>query len=171
MNELQVRLGRLEIEVASIAATAEMVIVDGTLSGRQNVPGAIGYIKSHHVQYLPPELERIVSALEPGQRTPVFLTRTTWSRYSWYLRLPGGQGHPWAGIVRCEASASLAASEAIRMADMTAATLPRYASEPHKETRAPQNLYPISGLEQALRRRLGDQQLLYRALCKAAGSE
>ena len=42
--------------------------------------------------------------------------------------------------------------------------MPRYASEPHKDPRAPQNLYPIGGLERELRRRLGDPDLLYRAL-------
>ena len=42
--------------------------------------------------------------------------------------------------------------------------LPRFASEPYKEARAPQNLYPISGLERELRRRLGDAELIYRAL-------
>jgi hypothetical protein len=46
--------------------------------------------------------------------------------------------------------------------------LPRYASERYKEPRAPQNLYPIAGLERELRRRLGDQRLLYRALRVAA---
>ncbi|MGZ6885814.1 MAG: hypothetical protein ACXVJA_06350, partial [Acidimicrobiia bacterium] len=44
------------------------------------------------------------------------------------------------------------------------ATLPRYASEPHKDPRAPQNLYPVGGLERDLRHRLGDPDLLYRAL-------
>jgi hypothetical protein len=35
---------------------------------------------------------------------------------------------------------------------------------PHKDPRAPQNLVPIGGLERELRHRLGDQQILYRAL-------
>jgi hypothetical protein len=48
--------------------------------------------------------------------------------------------------------------------------LPRYASAEYKDTRAPQNLYPIAGLERELRRRLGDQRLLYRALRVAAAA-
>ena len=48
------------------------------------------------------------------------------------------------------------------------ATLPRYASESHKDPRAPQNLYPVGGLERELRRRLGDPDVLYRALLIAA---
>jgi hypothetical protein len=48
------------------------------------------------------------------------------------------------------------------------ACLPRFASRPHKEPRAPQNLYPIAGLERDLRHRLGDARILYRALRRAA---
>jgi hypothetical protein len=55
------------------------------------------------------------------------------------------------------------------MADITAATLPRYASHEHRDTRAPQNLYPIAGLEQQLRHRLGDRELMVRALRRVAG--
>jgi hypothetical protein len=73
--------------------------------------------------------------------------------------------------VRCEASADLAPAAAISLANTAAAALPRFASEGHKDSRAPQNLYPIGGLERELRRRLGDQQLLYRALRVAAGTE
>ena len=38
----------------------------------------------------------------------------------------------------------------------------------HKDPCAPQNLVHIGGLERQLRHRLGDQQLLYRALREAA---
>jgi len=167
-TDLQDALGSLEQQMAAAADGADLVMVDGSLSGRQNVPGAVGYIKSHHAQYLQGAQAAVVAALAPGERTPVFLTRTSWSRYSWYLRLPGGSGHPWAGVVRCEAASTLSAAQAVRCADLCAATLPRFASEPHKETRAPQNLYPVSGLERDLRRRLGDQHLLFRALLQAS---
>jgi hypothetical protein len=66
--------------------------------------------------------------------------------------------------VRCETSAELPLADVRTLADRTAATLPRFASRPHKDPRAPQNLYPIAGLERELRRRLGDPGLLYRAL-------
>ena len=46
--------------------------------------------------------------------------------------------------------------------------LRRYASTEYKDARAPQNLYPIAGLEREVRRRLGDRALLYRAIRKAA---
>ena len=48
------------------------------------------------------------------------------------------------------------------------ACLPRFASQAHKEPRAPQNLMPIAGLEQRLRHLLGDPVLLERALRLAA---
>lgn len=46
--------------------------------------------------------------------------------------------------------------------------LPEYASEEYKYARAPQNLISVAGLERQLRRRLGNQQLLTRALRVAA---
>ncbi len=47
-------------------------------------------------------------------------------------------------------------------------TLPRFASCEEKDPRAPQNLYPIGGLERELRRRLGDPMLIMRSLREAA---
>ncbi len=167
---LQKRMGELEVQLAAAAGGADLVVVDGPLTGRQNVPGAVGYVKTHRVAYLPPTLANVVTALAPAQRTPLFVTQSSWSRYSWYLRLPGRTGHPWAGVVRCEASADLALAEARRLADTTAATLPRYASDAHKDARAPQNLYPIAALERELRRRLGDAAYLERQLRAAAAS-
>lgn len=173
---LQQRMGELEIAVAAAGSlgngrdgTPPFIVVDGPLSGRQNVPGAIGYVKTHRVAYLGEEVAGVVATLRPGQRTPLFLTQTSWSRYSWYLRLPGGEGHAWAGVVRCEASADLELEHARRMADTSARTLPRFASAAHKDPRAPQNLYPIAALERELRRRLGDAQWVWRALKRAAG--
>jgi len=46
--------------------------------------------------------------------------------------------------------------------------LRRFVSAPYKDSRAPQNLYPIAGLERELRRSLGDPRLLYHALRQAA---
>jgi hypothetical protein len=47
-------------------------------------------------------------------------------------------------------------------------TLPRFASVPYKDPRAPQNLVPIAGLERRLRSLLGDARLLQRSLARAA---
>ncbi len=167
---VQKRMGELEIDLAVRAEPAALVVVDGPLTGRQNVPGAIGYVKTHHVAYLDEAGQRVITALAPGERTPLFLTQTRFARWSWYLRLPGPPSHPWAGIVRCEASADLPLADAVHRADLATATLPRFASKEHRDPRAPQNLTPIGELERALRRRLGDATLLFRSLRQAAAT-
>ncbi|HEV7523915.1 MAG TPA: hypothetical protein VGP92_03070 [Acidimicrobiia bacterium] len=148
---------------------AELIVLDGPLrESTKELRDAVGVVKSHDVKYLPTALDAVVSDLAPGQRTPVFALDARFRKFSWYLRLPGPAGGPWAGIVRCEASAALPADEVIGLADKVAATLPRFASEPHKDPRAPQNLYPIGGLERDLRHRLGDAAVIYRALRRAS---
>lgn len=170
---LQQRLGAAEVQLA-LAFRArypdadDLLVVDGPLRGRTHLDRTVGYIKTHHASYLPPEQSAVVGALAPGQRTPVFTMGTSWRRHSWYLRLPGTPGVPWSGVVRLECSPELPPAAAIGLADLTARLLPSLASTPHKDPRAPQNLVPIGGLERELRRRLGDQQLLYRALRAAA---
>jgi hypothetical protein len=173
---LQRRLGDVEMATAAEARSIthdhgpdkhpddDLLVIDGPLRGRQHLPRALGYIKSHRTTYLPPELNAMVGTLEPGQRTPVFLMGTSWDRHSWYLRLPGTPGAPWAGIVRVECAADLPKDEVIRLAGQSQACLGRFASADYKDSRAPQNLYPIGGLERELRHRLGDPKLLYRAL-------
>lgn len=170
---LQRRLGELEVVVAvaarsSVGADDDLLVVDGPLHGRTHLPRALGLIKSHRTTYLPPELNAVVAALGGGERTPVFLMGTSWDRHAWYLRLPCRAGAPWTGVVRVECSADIPAAEAVSLADLSQATLCRFASQEHKDPRAPQNLYPIAGLERQLRRRLGDPTLMYRALRRAA---
>lgn len=167
---IQSAMSAVEIRVAETARARgdELVVVDGPLRRRDHLPHTVGLVKSHNVRYLPDDLDPVVGRLGAGERTPVFLIPAAFSRFSWYLRLPGPVDSPWAGIVRCEASARSAPAEVAALADVVAAALPRFASEPHKDARAPQNLYPIGGLERELRRRLGDPALLYRDLRVAA---
>ncbi|MFQ5522074.1 MAG: hypothetical protein ACE5F5_00655 [Acidimicrobiia bacterium] len=167
---IQQRMGELEGQVAREVGGAEMVVVDGPLSHAREVENAVGYIKTQKVQYLPRELRPVLMALPTGHRTPLFLTTTSWSRFSWYLRLAPGVG-PAGGLVRCEVGADRPVAEAVRIAHRVSATLPAFASEPHKDPRAPQNLYPIGGLERELRRRLGDRDLAVRALRRASRGE
>jgi hypothetical protein len=164
---IQERMGDLEGQIAAQHADAALIVVDGPLSHRRHVEGAVGYIKTQHVQYLPDELRASLGTLPVGYRTPLFLTTTSWSRFSWYLRLANGTG-PAGGLVRCEVKADMTAAEAAQVAHLVSASLPRYASARHKDPRAPQNLYPIGGLERELRRRLGDRELAMRALRVAA---
>ncbi|GAA3399284.1 hypothetical protein [Cryptosporangium minutisporangium] len=175
---VQNQLADVEVEAArrardglSPAATgADLLVVDGPLRGRQHLPRAIGFIKTHRAEYLPAHLNGVVARLEAAHRSPVFRMGTSWDRYAWYIRLPGSAGAPWAGVVRVECAADLTAADAVALANLSQETLCRYASVEFKDSRAPQNLYPIAGLERALRRRLGDPGLLYRALRAAARS-
>ena len=69
-RSLQENLRRLEIEVAKTVSGADLIVIDGPLRGRDQVEGAVGYIKTHRVEYLPEEVRSTVAELQPGQRTP-----------------------------------------------------------------------------------------------------
>src|SRR5512147_306719 len=105
----------------------------------------------------------VTSGTPPKERTqgPGRLTR---------CRLPCTPGAPWAGVVRLECPADIPTAEAIALANLSQLVMPRYASCEYKDTRAPQNLVPVAGLERELRRRLGNPVLLSRALRVAAAS-
>jgi len=166
---VQRHMRALEVSVSGSARSDvsrddDLLIVDGPLQERAHLPRAIGYIKTHRVEYLPAALTSVVTSLQGGQRSPVFVLGTSWNRFAWYLRLPGPAGSPWAGIVRAECSADMLPLDAIALAHLSAVTLPRFASTAYKDPRAPQNLIPIAGLERKLRSMLGDARLLHRAL-------
>ncbi|MGP4028787.1 hypothetical protein [Actinomadura sp. 3N407] len=165
---LQGQLSDLEVTLATRYRTSsgpdDLLIVDGPLRGRAHLPRTIGYVKTHHAAYLADPQTAVLTALRPGQRTPVFLMTTSWARHSWYLRLPTPSTAPWAGIARCEAAADLPRDAVVELADHSAAIIPGLAGIGYKDPRAPQNLVPIGGLEKVLRHRLGDPGLLYRAL-------
>ena len=175
---LQHQLLELELAAAVEARTAlpahgigdqlDLLVVDGPIRGQAELPHALGFIKSHQTAYLAPRLHGIVGTLAAGERTPVFLVGTSWDRYSWYLRLPCLRGQPWAGIARVECAHNLSADQVVELANVSQVVLPRFASAEYKDPRAPQNLYPVSGLEKELRRRLGNSALLYRALRRSA---
>jgi hypothetical protein len=166
---LQAQLAALEAAVSGESRSDDdLLVVDGPLRGRQHLPRAVGYIKTHRVEYLPAELTAVVTRLGAGERTPVFGVGTSWHRYAWYLRLPTTSRAPWAGVVRVECAAELSVADAVALADRSAVTLPRFASSSYKDPRAPQNLVPIAGLERRLRSMLGDARLLYRTLTLAA---
>ncbi len=153
---------------AELADEGFVVIADGRL--RHELPlKVIGYVKSQQGAYLDRDLKPIVPALRPGQRTPVFaLMEKGHHHYSWYLRLATSHwGHPWAGLARCEVSASLPLPHALELADLTAAHLPRFASKPFWDTRSPQNLVPIATLERRLWHLQGDRELVLRRIRSA----
>ena len=167
-NGIHEMMTELEL-VAARAHDCDLVVFDGPLRGRTD-PSGVGYIKTQQVQYLPDDLAPILGRLGDGDRTPLFLVGSrSYRRFSWYLRLPGPRHQPLSGIVRLELPAVGPIVDAVARAERISALLPRFASEPHREPRAPQNLYPIAGLEHHLRHRLGDALLLERSLRLAAG--
>ena len=169
---VQAPLTALEIDISAAARDGgsdgtDLLVVDGPLRNRRHLQRTIGYVKTQQKQYLPAALTAVVTALRPAQRTPVFHLGTVWGGWSWYLRLPGASGAPWSGIVRVECSPDLTPEQAIELAQVSVATLPRFASSAYKDPRAPQNLVPIAGLERRLRGLLGDPRVLHRALTLA----
>lgn len=170
---VQTQMRRLEANLAVAAADAgHLVFADGPLAkmdpGRRKV---IGLIKSHSVRYLSPEEETILGHLGCGERTPIFSFGAQRPRYSWYVRLCDRRpdGHAWEGLVRCEVPAAFDHEEAAELANASTALLPRYASEPYWDARAPQNLVPVAGLEQRLRHLLGEHALVLRLIRSAVG--
>ena len=79
--EVQMRMAALEKHVASQVGDGAVVVVDGPLRGSEHVPGAVGYIKTQHVRYLPDALETVVGRLAEDAglvcriRTDVWLTK------------------------------------------------------------------------------------------------
>ncbi len=163
VHALQSRMRTAEASLATSLADDRCVFADGPLHelGPHEV---VGIVKSHRVTYLEPARNRVIAALGPGQRTPLFAIKG-YGRYSWYVRLASiDDGHAWSGLVRCEASAHLPFATVTTIADRAAAVLPLVASQAHLDPRAPQNLVPIGALERLLRHRMGDPGLVYRAL-------
>jgi hypothetical protein len=166
---LQTRMRAAEGALAADISAEAFVFADGPLN-ELGPHQLVGVVKSHRVTYLSPERTPVVAALGVGQRTPLFAIKD-FGRYSWYVRLGDvPDGHAWSGVVRCEASVHLSLEAVRTIADRTAAILPLVASSPHLDPRAPQNLVPIGALERALRHRMGDPGLVYRAL-RAAVAE
>jgi hypothetical protein len=144
----------------------DLVVCDGPLTYFSEGP-AVGMVKRHARTYLEGQEAAVLPLLQPGERTPMFkLGEQRLERYSWYLRLTPSRAIDgvMASIVRLEVAASGGLEAAIRLADLTATTLPRFAPPPGRDPRAPQNLYPIGALEQTLRHRLGDPALIHRAI-------
>ena len=143
----------------------EMVVVDGRLNWQPKRKAmVIGLVKTVHKRYLEQPQAQVISKLPPRYRTPIFRIGRDRAVYSWYIRLATTRpiDHPWAGVVRVETLESIGIEAAVRLADLTACHLPDFASSPIHDPRAPQNLYPIGGLENELRHSLGDHEWIRR---------
>ncbi len=149
---LQNAMRRSETGLAErLAPEADVVFLDGPLQVRP-------YLDAGPAALLP--------RLDVGERTPLFLIQPAREpRYSWYLRIgaPRAVDSSLAGLLRLETSASLDLAAVRALADTSARYLPRFASDPVRDPRAPQNLHPVGALEARLRHRLGDSLLIRRA--------
>lgn len=150
----------------NLAANGWLTVVDGPLSNvrRSRTTAVVGYVKTHHRRMLHPDAWVRVPELQAGQRSSIFAVNA--ETLAAYLRIgdAGPWASPWGGIVRIEVPTLAGEAEATDALDQAAAWLPRYASVPHRDPRAPVNLTPIAGLERALRRRLGNPALALRAV-------
>jgi hypothetical protein len=145
--------------VQKLLGTHPLVIADGRLDRAEVASNQlVGVAKTLHQLYLKGEQRALIARIGAGERTPIFLINDSWgSRYSWFLRLPYTRRihHSYAGIVRLEVP--VASSRApTEVADMLTHNLPRFASRPEHDPRAPQNLLPVGALEKRLRHELGD---------------
>jgi hypothetical protein len=169
LDGLQTAMREGEARLAeSLGAAAEMVVLDGPLTflGSTTAP-IVGLVKRLMRAYLPAPEVPLLRRLEVGERTPIFLIQDARApRYSWYLRLAHGRSIQAAltGVVRLEVSGALPLGEASALADAACRVLPRLASDAAHDPRAPSNLVPIGGLEQRLRRLLGDPLLIRRTI-------
>ncbi len=154
---------------AEVARRSEaVVLIDGPLRLRQPGRRVVGYVKRIHQWYVNGAERALATTLGVGQRTPLFHLDgdADTGRYAWFARTAALSGlfHPLAGVVRMECIGSLPVTEAVRLADEATAALPRLASTPARDPRAPQNLLPVGALERTLTHRLGDRRWVRRLL-------
>lgn len=173
LGELRAQL-ETQVVRALLDEGAELVVVDGRLPPVVS-DRAVGLIKTPHRMPISEAAQvDVLLRLRTGERSPIF-TRQRSSRtfYSWFVCLatPGPHDLSPSGLALIEMDDAAALSEATRIADLTAAVLPAYASTPVRDTRAPQNLLPVSQLEKHLRHRLGDPDLRLRLLRRAFARE
>jgi hypothetical protein len=164
-NAMRTAEAKLAVTVFELGR-ANLVVQDGPLTYFVNGP-IIGLIKRQSRAYLPPDRHVILAKLAPGERTPLFrLGEQRLERYTWYVRIALGRriDGTMTGIVRFEVPADVGVQYAQELADLATATMPHFASAIGRDARAPQNLYPVGQLERVLRHRLGDPELLKRAL-------
>jgi hypothetical protein len=149
-----------------LGGEADLLVLDGPLTYFADGP-IVGMVKRQSRSYLPNDRSSILGELTAGERTPLFqLGEQRLERYSWYARLGPLRRIDGAmtGVVRLEVAKEVGLEKARELADIATAVLPRFASVVGRDPRAPQNLYPVGQLERVLRHRLGDADLVRRAL-------
>ncbi len=179
LNQLMLRAETHLAETLSLDESA-ITLIDGRLRGRPRGRRTAGYVKRLHQLYVGREILDLAPGMAVGERTPLFQLGQPsgggWDtaigggqpRYSWYLRTAqlGEAYHTMTGVVRLEAPGELSLDDAVKLADETALALPRLASTPMRDPRAPQNLTPVGALEARLTHRLGDRRWVRRLITR-----
>ena len=149
----------LESDVsAKISRGDDLLVVDGPLRNRQDLPRILGYVKTHQKRYLPDRLYKVVDST--GTRPALADLHAGHAVERLYLVSATARAAR-IGLVRHRPDRVLDESghrAAVELANISAVTLPRFASCAYKDPRAPQNLVPIAGLERRLRAMLGDSR-------------
>jgi hypothetical protein len=165
---LQKAMRREEASLAGrLSAEVDVVFLDGPLTFLTAASGSVvGFVKRLLRSYLDPSAHALLPRLDVGERTPLFLVPGREPRYSWYVRIARGRAIESAltGVVRLEARAARGLPESKALADLSAREMPRFASNATHDPRAPQNLFPIGGLEARLKHLLGDPAVVRRAI-------
>ncbi len=161
---------------ARLSAAGALVVADGPLNlgtSQATTGTVVGFVKRLFRTYVAEDQLAVVRRLATGHRTPVFLIRGRFARYSWFTRLgpPLRMESEFTGIVRLEVAEGVGAAEAVRLAARLTGWLPSFAPTRARDPRAPQNLVPIGALERHLRHRLGDQRLIRRRLATLLARE
>ena len=178
VRRLQAEMRDAEAQLAARLVTQypnAFVICDGPRPLLASEPNLIGYIKSIHELKIGDAQLEIVRKLEEGQRSPIYLLRSAnpqHQRFEWFLRLR--DPNPWffslAGMVRLQALAGPnpenTVEAAAAIADWSCSVLPHFATRQHQDPRAPQQLLPVRALEEELRRRMGNPELIRRRITR-----
>lgn len=152
------RMREREREMAyEFSKSGYTVIADGPLQVPFSEVGVtLGFVKSIRRSYLDEKHWGIVLKLKKGERTPIFVIKTSNNlppKYSWYLRLkePKYFESPFFGLVRLEAPYTLKLEEVQELAQFSGGFLPYIIGSSTLSSRAPENLAPLESLEKRLR--------------------
>jgi hypothetical protein len=152
------RMREKERELAYEFSTGNYVVIaDGPLQVPFSEVGVtLGFIKSIRRSYLYGKYWDLVLGLKRGERSPIFLIKTSEDlplKYSWYLRLkePKYFESPFFGLVRIEAPSNLELKYICELAQFSGGFLPYIVSSATLSSRAPENLAPLESLERRLR--------------------
>ena len=148
----------------------DLIVCDGTLNHKLKNIGCVGFVKTIKKLFINRDQTHLLHSLRKGQRTPIVKVHyqteveqeEKLEKYTWYVKLSDREG--LGALSRVEMFKEEDFQKVRRIADLTAAILPTFASSPFQDVRSPQNLLPIKMLENILRRHLGTPDMARKRL-------